>query len=106
MAPTWSCEWRSGPHGLLKLAAPLLRRREQPMFKRDLTNIKARLEGAAGHLEDRRRSTEMQTMKQATAEFLRVNASPSPGSGDRMYTAAMWVYQRLRCGTGATKYSR
>jgi hypothetical protein len=32
--------------GLLRLAAPLLRRREQPMFERDLTNIKARLEGA------------------------------------------------------------
>lgn len=32
--------------GPLKLAAPLLRRREQPMFERDLTNIKARLEGA------------------------------------------------------------
>jgi uncharacterized protein YndB with AHSA1/START domain len=33
-------------HGLLKLAAPLLRRREQPMFERDLDTIKARLEGA------------------------------------------------------------
>jgi hypothetical protein len=33
-------------HGLLKVAAPLLRRREQPMFQRDLTNIKARLEAA------------------------------------------------------------
>ena len=33
-------------HGLLKLAGPLLRRRMQPMFKRDLDNIKARLEGA------------------------------------------------------------
>ena len=33
-------------HGLLKLAEPLLRRRMQPMFKRDLDNIKARLEGA------------------------------------------------------------
>jgi hypothetical protein len=32
--------------GLLKLAAPLLRRHEQPMFERDLANIKARLEGA------------------------------------------------------------
>ena len=32
--------------GLLKLAAPMLRRREQPMFERDLANIKARLEGA------------------------------------------------------------
>src|SRR5215468_3401021 len=34
------------PHGLLKLAAPLLRRRMQPMFDRDLCNIKARLEGS------------------------------------------------------------
>jgi uncharacterized protein YndB with AHSA1/START domain len=34
------------PHGLLRLAAPLLRRREQPMFERDLHNIKARLEAA------------------------------------------------------------
>lgn len=33
-------------HGLLRLAGPLLRRREQPMFERDLINIKARLEGA------------------------------------------------------------
>ena len=39
------------PHGLLKLAAPLLRRRMTPMFQRDLDNIKARLEAAerAGH---------------------------------------------------------
>jgi hypothetical protein len=34
------------PHGLLRLAAPLLRRREQAMFERDLHNIKARLEAA------------------------------------------------------------
>ena len=34
------------PHGLLKLAAPLLRRRMTPMFQRDLDNIKARLEAA------------------------------------------------------------
>ena len=33
-------------HGLLKLAAPLVRRRMQPMFQRDLDNIKARLEAA------------------------------------------------------------
>jgi uncharacterized protein YndB with AHSA1/START domain len=33
-------------HGLLKLATPLVRRREQPMFQRDLDNIKARLEAA------------------------------------------------------------
>jgi uncharacterized protein YndB with AHSA1/START domain len=33
-------------HGLLKLAAPLLRRRMQPMFQRDLNNIKAWLETA------------------------------------------------------------
>jgi hypothetical protein len=32
--------------GPLKLATPLLRRRMQPMFERDQTNIKARLEGA------------------------------------------------------------
>ncbi|MGN6172240.1 MAG: SRPBCC family protein [Streptosporangiaceae bacterium] len=34
------------PHGLLRLAAPLLRRREQLMFARDLRNIKTRLEEA------------------------------------------------------------
>jgi len=33
-------------NGPLKLAGPLLRRREQPMFERDLANIKARLEAA------------------------------------------------------------
>jgi uncharacterized protein YndB with AHSA1/START domain len=33
-------------HGPLKLVAPRLRRREQPMFERDLHNIKARLEAA------------------------------------------------------------
>jgi hypothetical protein len=33
-------------HGLLRLTGPLLRRREQSMFERDLINIKARLEGA------------------------------------------------------------
>jgi len=33
-------------HGLPRLAGALLRRREQPMFERDLNNIKARLEGA------------------------------------------------------------
>lgn len=32
------------PHGLLKLVAPLLRRQMQPMFQRDLSNIKNRLE--------------------------------------------------------------
>jgi hypothetical protein len=39
------------PHGLLKLAAPLLRRRMAPMLQRDLENIKARLDAAerAGH---------------------------------------------------------
>jgi hypothetical protein len=31
---------------MLKLAAPLLRRHEQPMVKRDLTNTVARHEGA------------------------------------------------------------
>jgi hypothetical protein len=34
------------PHGLLGLAAPLLRRRRQPMFERNLANSKARLERA------------------------------------------------------------
>jgi hypothetical protein len=34
------------PHGLLGLAASLLRRRMQPLFERDLANIKARLERA------------------------------------------------------------
>ena len=34
------------PHGLLKLVAPLLRRRMTPMFQSDLDNIKARLEAA------------------------------------------------------------
>ena len=33
------------PHGLLKLAIPFLRRRLQSMYKRDVNNIKARLEG-------------------------------------------------------------
>ena len=61
MAVTASGSWRVLPtgdgahlvmrveielHGLLKLAAPLVRRREQPMFQRDLNNIKARLEAA------------------------------------------------------------
>lgn len=32
------------PRGLLRLAAPLLRRRMKPMLKRDLANIKSRLE--------------------------------------------------------------
>ena len=36
------------PHGLLKLATPLLRRRLQSMYKRDVSNIKARLEGDGG----------------------------------------------------------
>src|SRR6266536_2731521 len=33
------------PHGLLRLAAPLLRRRMKPMLERDLANIKSALEG-------------------------------------------------------------
>ena len=33
------------PHGLLKLATPFLRRRLQSMYKRDVNNIKALLEG-------------------------------------------------------------
>lgn len=34
------------PHGLLKLATPLLRRRMKSMFQRDFDDIKVRLEGA------------------------------------------------------------
>jgi hypothetical protein len=34
------------PHGLLRLAAPLLRRRMKPMLDRDLANIKSALEGS------------------------------------------------------------
>jgi hypothetical protein len=34
------------PHGLLRLAAPLLRRRMKPMLDRDLANIKSVLEGS------------------------------------------------------------
>ena len=33
------------PHGILRLAAPLLRRRLKPMLDRDLANIKSVLEG-------------------------------------------------------------
>jgi len=33
-------------HGLLRLAAPLLRRRMQPMFEKDLLNIRNKLENA------------------------------------------------------------
>jgi Polyketide cyclase / dehydrase and lipid transport len=36
------------PHGLLRLAAPLLRRRMKPMLERDLANIKSILEGGSG----------------------------------------------------------
>ena len=36
------------PHGLLKLATPFLRRRLQSMYRRDVNNIKARLEGDRG----------------------------------------------------------
>jgi hypothetical protein len=36
------------PHGLLRLAAPLLRRRMKPMLDRDLANIKSVLEGGQG----------------------------------------------------------
>ena len=36
------------PHGLLKLATPFLRHRLQSMYKRDVDNIKARLEGDSG----------------------------------------------------------
>ncbi len=32
------------PHGVLKLAGPLVRRRVQPLFEQDLLNIKARME--------------------------------------------------------------
>jgi Polyketide cyclase / dehydrase and lipid transport len=36
------------PHGLLWLAAPLLRRRMKPMLERDLATIKSVLEGGSG----------------------------------------------------------
>ena len=36
------------PHGLFKFATPLLRRRLQSMYTRDVINIKARLEGDSG----------------------------------------------------------
>jgi polyketide cyclase/dehydrase/lipid transport protein len=36
------------PRGLLRLAAPLLRRRMKPMLERDLANIKSVLEGGSG----------------------------------------------------------
>jgi hypothetical protein len=36
------------PHGLLRLAAPLLRRRMKPMLNRDLANIKSILERSQG----------------------------------------------------------
>jgi uncharacterized protein YndB with AHSA1/START domain len=36
------------PHGLLRVAAPLLRRRMKPMLERDLANIKSKLEGSSG----------------------------------------------------------
>jgi Polyketide cyclase / dehydrase and lipid transport len=36
------------PHGLLRLAAPLLRRRMKPVLERDLANIKSILEGGSG----------------------------------------------------------
>ncbi len=39
------------PHGLFKLAAPFLRRRLQSMYRRDVDNIKARLEGNSGSEE-------------------------------------------------------
>jgi hypothetical protein len=34
------------PHGLLRLAAPFLRRRMKPMLDRDLANIKSVLESS------------------------------------------------------------
>ncbi len=40
------------PHGLLKLATPFLRRRLQSTYKRDVNNIKARLEGDSGTDEE------------------------------------------------------
>ncbi len=36
------------PHGLFQLATPFLRRRLQSMYKRDVNNIKALLEGYTG----------------------------------------------------------
>src|SRR6266496_3479427 len=87
------------PHGLLGLAAPLLRLRIRPMFERDLANIKARLERVehGSPSSSLKRRAEMQKMKEAASEFLAkkrvaltgVSRKPQ-GHGSNV------VYQRLR----------
>ncbi len=39
-------------HGVFRLAAPLIRRRQRTLFEQDLRNIKARLEGAGDEPPD------------------------------------------------------
>jgi uncharacterized protein YndB with AHSA1/START domain len=51
------------PHGLLKLATPLLRRRMKWMFQRDLDNIKAQLEGEERPTPDAPRRAALATVK-------------------------------------------
>lgn len=51
------------PHGLLKLAAPLLGRRMRSMFQRDLDNIKARLEGEGRPTPDSPRRAALAAVK-------------------------------------------
>jgi hypothetical protein len=51
------------PHGPLKLATPLLRRRMRSMFQRDLDNIKARLEGEDRPAPDARRRATLTAVK-------------------------------------------
>jgi predicted CoA-binding protein len=87
------------PHGLLGLAAPLLRGRMQTLFERNLANIKARLERAerGSPSTSLKRRAAMQTMKEAASEFLAkkrvavtgVSRKPQ-GHGSNV------VYQRLR----------
>jgi hypothetical protein len=50
-------------HGLLKLATPILRRRMNSMFQRDLDNIKAQLEGAERPAHDAPRQTTLAAVK-------------------------------------------
>jgi uncharacterized protein YndB with AHSA1/START domain len=51
------------PHGLLKLATPLLRRRMNSMFQRDLDNIKTQLEGEERPAPDALRQATLATVK-------------------------------------------
>jgi hypothetical protein len=76
--------------GLRKLAAPLLRRRMQPMFQRDLNNIKT-LEAAhaapsAGPVQQHRGS-EMPTMKQAARSPARSRPVPAWSETDSRWSA-------------------